>query len=50
MLINIVPEPFFMDTAFLILAIFGISTAIIFGISFFLWRKVRKTAFTCREK
>ena len=50
MLINIVPEPFFMDTAFLILAIFGISTAAVFGISLFLWRKVRKTAFTCSEK
>ncbi len=50
MLINIVPEPFFMDTAFLILAIFGASTVLVFGISLFLWRKVRKTAFTCRKK
>ena len=50
MLINIVPEPFFMDTAFRILAVFCGSTALIFLICLFLWRKQRKTAFTCPQK
>mgnify|MGYP002748400854 CR=1 FL=1 len=49
-LINIVPEPFFMDTAFRILAVFCGSTALIFLICLFLWRKQRKTAFTCPQK
>lgn len=53
MLINIVPEPFFMDTAFRILAIFGGLVAIVFGLCLFLWRKERqkeKTSFTCSPK
>lgn len=50
LLINIVPEPFFMDTAFRILAVFCGSTALIFLICLFLWRKQRKTAFTCPQK
>lgn len=50
MLINIVPEPFFMDTAFRILAVFCGSTAVIFLFCLFLWRKQRKTAFTCPQK
>lgn len=50
MLINIVPEPFFMDTAFRILAVFYGSAAVIFLICLFLWRKQRKTAFTCPQK
>lgn len=50
MLINIVPEPFFMDTAFLILTIFGISVAVIFAVCLLLWKKERKTTFTCPPK
>lgn len=38
MLINIVPEPFFMDTALRIGITFGIITVIFFGINLFLWR------------
>lgn len=50
MLINIVPEPFFMDTAFRILGVFGGSVALIFGICLYLWRKSCKTTFTCGAK
>ncbi len=50
MLINIVPEPFFMDTAFRILGVFGVSVAVIFGICLYLWRKPFKTTFTYKGK
>lgn len=33
LLINIVPEPFFVDTASYIALVFGISVAVIFGVS-----------------
>lgn len=39
MLINIVPEPFFMDTALRIILTFGISSLLILGISFLLIKK-----------
>lgn len=41
MLINIVPEPFFMDTAFRIGITFAIMVIVFFGISFLLWRRGR---------
>lgn len=43
MLINIVPEPFFMDTAFRIALTFGIMVIVFFGLSFFLWKKNKQT-------
>lgn len=43
MLINIVPEPFFMDTAFFILILYGFLTLLVLGISFALMRKNRLT-------
>lgn len=43
MLINIVPEPFFMDTALRIAVVFAVLVILFFGISLFLWRKNRKT-------
>lgn len=42
MLINIVPEPFFMDTALRIAIAFAALVVIFFGISLFLWGKNRK--------
>lgn len=42
MLINIVPEPFFMDTAFRIILTFGISSLLILGISFLLMITMKK--------
>lgn len=39
MLINIVPEPFFMDTAFRIAIVFFIMTAAFFGFTFYIWKK-----------
>lgn len=39
MLINIVPEPFFMDTALRIGIAFGIMVILFFGISLFFWKK-----------
>lgn len=38
MLINIVPEPFFMDTALRIAITFGILVLVFFGVCLFLWR------------
>lgn len=43
MLINIVPEPFFMDTAFFILILYGFLALLALGISFALMRKNRLT-------
>ena len=43
MLINIVPEPFFMDTAFRIALTFGIMVIVFFGLSFFLWKKNKQS-------
>lgn len=43
MLINIVPEPFFMDTAFFILILYGVLALMVLGISFVLMRKNRLT-------
>ncbi len=43
MLINIVPEPFFMDTAFFILILYGFLTLLVLVISFALMRKNRLT-------
>lgn len=39
LLINIVPEPFFMDTAFRIGITFGIMVMTFLGISFYLWKR-----------
>lgn len=44
MLINIVPEAFFMDTALRIAIVFAIFVTIFFGACLFLWLKGRKTA------
>lgn len=43
MLINIVPEPFFMDTAFFILITYGILALLVLGISFGLMKRNRQT-------
>lgn len=50
MLINIVPEPFFMDTAFFILLTYGILALLVLGISFGMMRKNRKTLAKNDEK
>lgn len=42
LLINIVPEPFFMDTAFRIAATFAIYVIVFFVICFLLWKRSRK--------
>ena len=42
MLINIVPEPFFIDTAARILVTFGILAAAVLGVSYYLMRKTVK--------
>ena len=39
MLINIVPEPFFMDTAFRIAVVFAVLVLVFFGVCLFLWRR-----------
>lgn len=39
MLINIVPEPFFMDTAFRIAVVFAVLIIVFFGICLWLWRR-----------
>lgn len=44
MLINIVPEAFFMDTALRIAIVFAIFVTIFFGACLFLWLKGRKAA------
>lgn len=44
MLINIVPEPFFMDTAFRILITFGILAVLVLVLSFFFMKKNKKSA------
>lgn len=44
MLINIVPEPFFMDTAFRILITFGTSAVLVLVLSFFFMKKNKKSA------
>lgn len=44
MLINIVPEAFFMDTALRIAIVFAIFVTVFFGTCLFLWIKGRKTA------
>lgn len=43
MLINIVPEPFFMDTALRIAVVFAALVIAFFGINLFLWRRNKKT-------
>ena len=43
MLINIVPEPFFMDTALRIAITFGGMVIIFFAVCFLLWKRNRKT-------
>lgn len=43
MLINIVPEPFFMDTALRIGITFAIMVLVFFGISFFCWKHGKKS-------
>lgn len=42
MLINIVPEPFFMDTAARIIILFAVSVLLVFGISFWFYKKQKK--------
>lgn len=42
MLINIVPEPFFMDTALRIAVTFGIMVLVFFCLSLFLWKKNKR--------
>lgn len=44
MLINIVPEGFFMDTAARITGLYGALVAVLFGVSFSLWRRGRKNS------
>lgn len=44
MLINIVPEEFFMDTAARITGLYGALVAVLFGVSFYLWRRGRKNS------
>lgn len=43
LLINIVPEPFFMDTALHIGITFGCMVIVFFAVCFFLWKRSRKT-------
>ena len=43
MLINIVPEPFFMDTALRIAITFGIMVIVFFAVCFLLWKRSRKS-------
>ena len=43
MLINIVPEPFFMDTALRIAITFGCMVIVFFAVCFFFWKRSRKT-------
>lgn len=42
MLINIVPEPFFMDTALRIAVTFAVMVIVFLGICFFVWRRNKK--------
>lgn len=42
MLINIVPEPFFMDTALRIAVVFVVFVILFFGVNFWLWRKASR--------
>lgn len=44
MLINIVPEPFFMDTAFRIAVVFAVLVILFFCINLFLWRRSNSSA------
>ena len=44
MLINIVPEGFFMDTAARIAGLYGVLVAVLFGVSLYLWRRGRKNS------
>lgn len=44
LLINIVPEPFFVDTAARIAMVFGISVSVLFLVSLFLWKQNRKNS------
>lgn len=41
LLVNIVPEPFFMDTATAIAGVFGAAVALLFGVSLFAARRMR---------
>ena len=43
LLINIVPEPFFMDTALRIGITFGLMVVAFLVISFYLWKRSKKT-------
>lgn len=43
MLINIVPEPFFMDTALRIGITFGIMVILFFSLSLFFWKKMKRS-------